>query len=199
MSWDFLVNNICPIINRHANSDLFRFVFDYHEQIFYDIREVTNDHSTWPRLYSLVKSIEKNITATSLSFVKRRSGLSVSAWMSSVDKECHFFSMMPRSRDLKIWVRISSIISMTWNRISRNFNKKRKHWRSECLVLIDISDSDCRFSFSSMSKDCPCHHHEVSSLIQDILNAIHDSLRWLAKKYDDPFWYKNHHSRQNRH
>ena len=33
-----------------------------------------------------------------------------------------------------------------------------------------------------MSKDRLCHHHEFASLIQDILNVIHDSLRWLAKK-----------------
>ena len=52
---------IASIINEplSANSDLSRFVFDHHEQIFYDIREVTNDHSKWPPWNSLAKSVER--------------------------------------------------------------------------------------------------------------------------------------------
>ena len=51
-----------------------------------------------------------------------------------------------------------------------------------------------------MSKGRPCHHHEVSSFIQDILNVMYDSLQSLAqKKIHHPFWYKKHHSSQNRH
>ena len=36
-----------------------------------------------------------------------------------------------------------------------------------------------------MTKDRPCHKHEVSSLIQDILKVTYDSLQSLPKKYDD--------------
>ena len=51
----YFIASIIIIKSISTKSDLSRFVSDNHEQILYDIREVTNDYRTRPRLYSFVK------------------------------------------------------------------------------------------------------------------------------------------------